>query len=59
MNRISTEISITMRGGVPKAMIDLGNMCTLRNLIVNTIIMLNTLILVLLEYKITSSLGII
>ena len=59
MNRISTEISVMMKGGVPEAMIDLENMCTPGNLVVNSLITINKLILILLEYEITSSLGII
>ena len=59
MNKISTEINVTIRGGVPEAMIDLGDMCIPGNLVANILITFNTLILILLGYKIASSLGII
>ena len=50
MINISTEISMMMRGGVPRAMIDLvrGNVCISGNLRVNTCITFNTPILILL-----------
>ena len=47
--------SVTMRGGVLEAMIDLGNMRIPGNLVVNIPIMFNMLILILLEYEILSS----
>ena len=59
MNNISTEISVTMMGGVPEAMSELGNMCMPGNLRANNRIMYNMLTLILFRFEILISPGII